>query len=70
MSGRPVDLDKSPRPMGKDSETAAKRAAVQDGIAAADSGRLVPHGKVRKWLLSWGSAKPLVRPQSETDSDD
>ena len=70
MSGGPVDLDKPPSPMGKGSETAAKRAAVRDGIAAADSGRLVPHGKVRKWLLSWGSAKPLARPLSELDSDD
>lgn len=70
MSGRPVDLDKPPSLLGKGSETAAKRAAVRDGIAAADSGRLVPHGKVRKWLLSWGNPKPLTRPQSEIDSDD
>jgi hypothetical protein len=70
MSGRPVDLDKPPSPMGKGSETDAKRAAVQDGIASADSGRLVPHGRVRKWLLSWGSANPLARPQSELESDD
>ena len=70
MSGRPEDLDELPSPMGKGSETTAKRAAVRDGISAADSGRLVPHGKVRKWLLSWGSAKPLARPQSEMESDD
>jgi predicted transcriptional regulator len=56
--------------MGRGAETDAKRAAVQDGIAAAVSGRLVPHGRVRKWLLSWGSANPLARPQSELESDD
>jgi len=37
-----------------------------DARAEADvrDGRLIGHGAVRRWLASWGSAKPLPRPRS------
>ena len=38
-----------------DDETAAFLAAVQEGMADADAGRLVPYESVRRWLLSWGT---------------
>jgi predicted transcriptional regulator len=39
--------------------------AAADARAEADvkAGRLIGHGVVRRWLASWGSAKPLPRPQ-------
>ena len=46
-----------------DPETAAKRAAIREGIAAADAGRLIPHEEMRRWLLSWGTDDELPPPQ-------
>ncbi|OWJ63988.1 CopG family transcriptional regulator [Inquilinus limosus] len=46
-----------------DPELAAKRAAIREGIASADAGRLVPHEEVRRWLLSWGTGKRLPKPE-------
>ncbi len=34
-------------------------AAVDEGLADAKAGRVVPYEKVRRWLLSWGSDKEL-----------
>lgn len=30
---------------------------------AVREGRLISHGAVRRWLASWGSARPLPRPR-------
>lgn len=40
--------------------------AEADGRAEADvkAGRLIEHGAVRRWLASWGKAKPLPRPRA------
>jgi predicted transcriptional regulator len=38
-------------------------AHVEEGIADAKAGRVVPYEKVRRWLLSWGSGKELPPPK-------
>jgi predicted transcriptional regulator len=38
-------------------------AHVDEGIADAKAGRVVPYEKVRRWLLSWGSGKELPPPK-------
>ena len=45
-----------------DDETAAFVEAVQDGLANADAGRMVPYEDVRRWLLSWGTDAELPPP--------
>lgn len=40
-------------------------AAIEEGRAAAREGRLVPHEKVREWLLSWGSDRELPPPKAK-----
>ena len=39
-------------------------AAVEEGIADAEAGRMVPHEKVRAWLLSWGKDDEREPPQN------
>ncbi|MGO1080524.1 hypothetical protein [Inquilinus sp. CA228] len=51
------------QPPEDDPETAAKRAAIREGIAAADAGWLIPHEEMRHWLLSWGTEDELPPPQ-------
>jgi predicted transcriptional regulator len=36
--------------------------ALEEGIADADAGRMVPHEKMREWLLSWGKEDELEPP--------
>ena len=40
--------------------------AAADARAEADvrAGRLIGHGAVKRWLASWGKAKPLPRPRA------
>lgn len=38
-------------------------AAVAEGVADADAGRVVPYEKVRRWLLSWGTDSELPPPE-------
>jgi hypothetical protein len=38
-------------------------AAVQEGIADADAGRMIPYEKIRRWLLSWGTENELPPPE-------
>lgn len=48
-------------------ETADPEAeAAADARADADvlAGRLISHDAVRRWLASWGSAKPAPRPRT------
>jgi hypothetical protein len=54
---------KKQSPKGDRSDPAAKRAAIRAGIEAADKGNTVPHDKVRRWLLSWGTEKELPPPK-------
>ena len=42
----------------------AERQADARAEADVREGRLISHGAVRRWLASWGSAKPLPRPRS------
>jgi len=39
--------------------------AAADARAEADvaAGRLISHAAVKRWIESWGSAKPLPRPR-------
>lgn len=43
----------------------AEAEARSDARAEADvkAGRLISHEAVKRWLKSWGSAKPLPRPR-------
>lgn len=50
-------------PPSKDTATAAKRAAIREGIKAAKKGKTVPHDEVRRWLLSWGTENELPAPK-------
>ena len=45
-------------------EEAAFLAAVEEGIADADAGRLIPWKDVRDWLLSWENGAPKPRPKA------
>jgi predicted transcriptional regulator len=38
-------------------------AAIDEGIAAADAGRLVAHDYVVAWVQSWGQADELPTPK-------
>jgi predicted transcriptional regulator len=40
-------------------------AAIEEGIAAAERGDLIPHEDVRAWVESWGSEHELSRPQAK-----
>jgi predicted transcriptional regulator len=42
---------------------AAFRAAVREGIDAADAGRLTPFEPVAEWLGSWGTENELPAPE-------
>ena len=37
--------------------------AIEGGVADADAGSVVPHEKVREWLLSWGRDEELPPPE-------
>ena len=39
--------------------------AIKKGIAAADRGDVVPHGKVKAWARSLGRRRKLPRPTSK-----
>ena len=47
----------------QESEDAEFLAAVEEGIADADAGRMVPYEKIRRWLLSWGTENELPPPK-------
>jgi predicted transcriptional regulator len=46
-------------------ERAAYLAAIEEGIADADAGRVIPFEKVRAWLESWGTDSELPPPECE-----
>lgn len=39
--------------------------AIEDGIADAEAGRMIPHERVLEWLLSWGKEDELDPPKVE-----
>jgi predicted transcriptional regulator len=40
-------------------------AAIDEGIAAADAGRVIGHEDVAKWVRSWGSSDELPPPNCD-----
>ena len=38
-------------------------AAIQEGVDAADDGRVVDHDRVRRWVGSWNTDEELERPR-------
>ena len=40
-------------------------AAIDEAVAAADSGRVVEHNAVAEWLESWGSESELAAPRAK-----
>ena len=38
-----------------EADDAADGAAVREGIADAEAGRVIPHEEVAKWLATWGT---------------
>jgi RHH-type transcriptional regulator, rel operon repressor / antitoxin RelB len=40
-------------------------AAIEDGVAAAERGDLIPHGDVRAWAESLGSGNELPLPRTK-----
>lgn len=59
MSPKPTPASKA-EPQDDDAEFAA---AVNEGLADAEAGRVVPYEKVRRWLLSWGTENELPPPK-------
>ncbi len=37
-------------------------AAIEEGIADAEAGRMIPHEEMRAWLLTWGQEGELEPP--------
>ncbi len=46
-----------------DDETAAYVAAIKEGVADGDAGRVIAYDDVRRWLLSWGTEHELPPPE-------
>ena len=44
-------------------DDAAEQRADARAEESARAGRVISHGAVKRWLQSWGSAKPLPRPR-------
>lgn len=44
-------------------DPAAEAAADARADADVREGRLISHAAVKRWIASWGSAKPLPRPK-------
>lgn len=49
----------------EEAELEALRRAVEEGIAAADAGRVVSHERVRAWLLDLAHGKYADPPEPE-----
>lgn len=46
-----------------DDDDAEFLKAVEEGIADADAGRVIPLQRIRRWLLSWGTENELPPPE-------
>jgi len=63
-SGAPAEEDAEPLYVfSSPEEEAAFRAAVREGIADADAGRLISGEAVLAWLRSWGTENELPPPK-------
>ena len=40
----------------------AQIRGIEEAIASADRGELIAHDRVREWVESWGTDKPLPKP--------
>ena len=47
---------------------AADAAAEAEGVADLDAGRVVPHERMKAWLLSWGKPDELPRRPKATET--
>ncbi len=56
-------MTRNPDHMPDGPDTEAFVAAVKRDLSSADAGRTVPYEDVRKWLLSWGAADELPKPE-------
>lgn len=45
-------------------DPAAEAAADERAEADVRAGRLIGHDPVKRWIASWGSDKPLPRPEA------
>ncbi len=44
----------------------AQVRAIEEGLAAADRGELIPHAEVKAWVESWGTENELPQPEPKT----
>ena len=51
------------RSLFDDSDPAAEAEADARAEADVREGRLISHSAVKRWIASWGTAKPLPRPK-------
>ena len=56
------EFDEEPAVFGTEDE-AELEAATLRGLADLEAGRVVSHEAVKRWLLSWGTDKPLPPPK-------
>ncbi|MDG2529421.1 CopG family transcriptional regulator [Caulobacter endophyticus] len=40
-------------------------AADQEGIADLEAGHIIPHDRMKTWLLSWGTSEETPPPESD-----
>jgi len=52
-------------PAARDEDDAEFLAAVEEGLADVDAGRVIPYEKIRRWLLSWGTDEELPPPECQ-----
>jgi predicted transcriptional regulator len=46
----------------EDEAAAADAAAIAEGLADIEAGRVVSHDAMKRWLLSWGTSNELPPP--------
>jgi predicted transcriptional regulator len=51
------------RSLFDESDPAAEAAADARAEADVKAGRLISHDAVKRWIASWGTDKPLPRPE-------
>ncbi len=62
QNGRPAAVVMAPKEYDRLQEQQRYLEAVAAGLADAETGRLVDHQKVVKWLTSWGTNNELEPP--------
>jgi predicted transcriptional regulator len=46
-----------------DVDEASDAAAIAEGLADIDAGRVISHDAMKRWLLSWGTPHELPTPK-------